>query len=73
MEGVMMRGQGHMALAIREPSGNILVHEEPLTSFFYTHKIARWPFIRGITMLWDARIAVLPGAFTLCKTRPKAV
>ena len=26
-----------------------------------------------ITMLWDARIAVLPGAFTLCKTRPKAV
>lgn len=56
MEGVMMRGQGHMALAIREPSGDILIYEEPLTSFFYTHKIARWPFIRGITMLWDTLV-----------------
>ena len=56
MEGVMMRGQSHMALVVREPSGGIFIQEEPLTSFFYTHKIARWPFVRGITMLWDALV-----------------
>ncbi|MBU0490995.1 MAG: DUF1385 domain-containing protein [Chloroflexi bacterium] len=56
MEGIMMRGQSHMALAVREPSGGIFIYEEPLTSFFYTHKIARWPFVRGITMLWDALV-----------------
>ncbi len=56
MEGVMMRGSRHMALAVRQPNGGILIYEEPLTSFFYTHKIARWPFIRGVTMLWDALV-----------------
>ncbi len=56
MEGVMMRGQHHMALAVRQPNGGIFIHEEPLTSFFYTHPAARWPFVRGVTMLWDALV-----------------
>jgi len=56
MEGVMMRGSSHMAMAVREPSGGIFLYEEPLTSFFYTNKIARWPFVRGVTVLWDALV-----------------
>ncbi len=53
IEGVMMRGQNEMAVAVREPSGNIVVHEETLSGFVYRSKIAKWPFIRGTLMLWD--------------------
>jgi uncharacterized protein YqhQ len=54
MEGVMMRGRGRMAVAVRAPNGDVVLHEEPLTAAIYTHKWGQWPFIRGIGMLWDA-------------------
>ncbi len=54
MEGVMMRGRGRMAVAVRAPNGEVVLHEEPLTAAIYTHKWGQWPFIRGIGMLWDA-------------------
>jgi uncharacterized protein YqhQ len=53
IEGVMMRGRKHMAVAVRKPSGDIFVHSEPLSAWIYTHPIAKWPFVRGLTMLWD--------------------
>jgi uncharacterized protein YqhQ len=54
LEGVMMRGRKSMAVAVRGPDGKINVHEEPLTAAIYTKKWGQWPFVRGVSMLWDA-------------------
>lgn len=54
MEGVMMRGRKQMAVAVRAPNGEIVVHEEPLTAAIYTKKWGQWPFVRGLRMLWDS-------------------
>jgi uncharacterized protein YqhQ len=54
LEGVMMRGRKQMAVAVRAPNGEIVVHEEPLKAAIYTHKWGQWPFVRGLSMLWDA-------------------
>ncbi|MBF6612836.1 MAG: DUF1385 domain-containing protein [Chloroflexi bacterium] len=54
MEGVMMRGQRHMAVAVRAPDGKIVVHEEPLNNIFYKHPVMKLPFFRGLLGLWDA-------------------
>jgi uncharacterized protein YqhQ len=56
LEGVMMRGSKHAAVAVRNPKGEIVVHEEPLTAAVYTKPWAKWPFVRGISMLWDALV-----------------
>jgi uncharacterized protein YqhQ len=53
LEGVMMRGRTSMAVAVRAPSGNIVVHAEPLPKTIYRGWVAKTPFIRGLTMLWD--------------------
>lgn len=54
LEGVMMRGRTHMAVAVRKPTGEIVVHQEPLTAAIYTKPWGQWPFVRGLGMLWDA-------------------
>lgn len=54
IEGVMMRGRKSMAVAVRNPQGQIELHEEPLTAKIYTSKWGQKPFIRGLAMLWDA-------------------
>lgn len=54
IEGVMMRGRRTMAVAVRNPQGEIVLHEEPLTAKIYTSKWGQWPFIRGVSLLWDA-------------------
>ncbi len=54
IEGVMMRGQRTMTVAVRAPNGEIQVHEEPLTAAIYRKKWGNWPFVRGVRMLWDA-------------------
>jgi len=56
IEGVMMRGQRQMAVAVREPSGNILVHSEQLTGAIYTSRWAKLPFIRGMVAMWDTLV-----------------
>jgi uncharacterized protein YqhQ len=56
LEGVMMRGRKYAAVAVRNPKGEIVVHEEPLTAAVYTKPWAKWPFVRGISMLWDALV-----------------
>ncbi|MER3404782.1 MAG: hypothetical protein C4345_03865, partial [Chloroflexota bacterium] len=53
IEGVMMRGRNGWAVAVRHPSGHIIVREQPLTSIVYRSRWGRWPFIRGIATLWD--------------------
>lgn len=54
IEGVMMRGSQALAVAVRNPEGEIVVHTEPLNEKIYRSRVTRWPFIRGLTMLWDA-------------------
>jgi uncharacterized protein YqhQ len=54
LEGVMMRGRKTMAVAVRNQRGAIVVHTEPLTAKIYTSQWGKWPFIRGLALLWDA-------------------
>lgn len=56
MEGVMMRGRKHFAVAVREPEGSIVIHNEPLAGHIYGGFVARTPFLRGLTMLWDTLV-----------------
>jgi len=53
IEGVMMRGRSRMAVAVRAPSGEIVVHTEPLNLALYQGPVSRIPLLRGLTMLWD--------------------
>jgi uncharacterized protein YqhQ len=50
IEGVMMRGQENMAVAVRRPDGEIDVTSQPLASIYKGH-FRNWPFIRGIIVL----------------------
>jgi len=52
----MMRGSKAVAVAVRDPQGQIVIHSEPLNQHVYGGPIARWPFLRGLTMLWDSLV-----------------
>jgi uncharacterized protein YqhQ len=52
IEGVMMRGRTHMAVAVRRPDGQIIVHEEPLPRNM--NRYAAWPLVRGVALLWES-------------------
>ncbi len=49
-----MRGSKAYAVAVRDPNGQIVTHTEPLNSNFYGGWFVRVPFLRGLTLLWDA-------------------
>lgn len=53
IEGVLMRGRKAMAIAMRSPSGDIVVHTEKLTKV-YQSPLTKIPFLRGSILLWDA-------------------
>lgn len=48
-----MRGSQKMCVAVRAPDSEIVIHCEPLNPRIYASFIAKIPFVRGITMLWD--------------------
>jgi len=54
IEGVMMRGSAHFAVACRRANGGIQVKEEPVPVFFTRFRWAKWPFLRGVFALADA-------------------
>jgi uncharacterized protein YqhQ len=69
IEGVMMRGRRHYAVAVRLPgSGEIKVDRGELTAPIYTHRVWKLPFVRGLALLaeqlhlgtrslsWSARV-----------------
>ncbi len=56
IEGVMMRGQRRVAIAVRNPEGQIVVHEESLPEKVYRSRWSKMPFLRGLVLLWDALI-----------------
>ena len=53
IEGVMMRGSQSVAIAMRAPNEEIVIHSEPLSGI-YKSKIIKIPFLRGLVALWDA-------------------
>jgi len=56
IEGVMIRGAEHVAVAVRRPSGDIVVHSERLPKGIYNSPLGKLPFLRGLTMLWDTLV-----------------
>lgn len=54
IEGVMMRGRHKVAVAVRNPKGRVVVYEQALNPTIYRGPISQLPFVRGLTMLWDA-------------------
>ena len=52
LEGVMIRGPEHMAVAVRNPKGQIVRHSEKLATL-YTGRARRIAFVRGVVVLWE--------------------
>ncbi len=53
LEGVMMRGGKAVAIAMRAPDQQIVIHTEKLGGI-YRSRIVKIPFLRGLVVLWDA-------------------
>jgi uncharacterized protein YqhQ len=56
MDGVMMRGRYSAAVAVRRPDDKISLYEEILDSKVYRSKLFRFPFLRGILLLWEMMV-----------------
>ena len=54
IEGVMIRGRRTVALACRKPNGEIYRYREPLRSPLVRSRLARFPFVRGVVVLWES-------------------
>lgn len=54
LEGVMMRSPHAWGIACRKPSGEVLVHSEPLERLSEKHKWMGWPVMRGVITLGHA-------------------
>ncbi|MBA4420874.1 MAG: DUF1385 domain-containing protein [Anaerolinea sp.] len=55
IEGVLMRGTRHIAMAMRTPDGSIKLYQEVLGGI-YKKSWMKLPFLRGLIGLWDALI-----------------
>lgn len=56
IEGVMMRGFGKVATAVREPDGNINVQVKPVNSISDKYPILKLPFLRGSVTLIESLV-----------------
>lgn len=54
IEGVMMRGKHHIAIAVRKSSGEIVVHDEPVGAYTQRNSWLKLPFIRGVVSLCES-------------------
>ena len=54
IEGVMIRGRRTVALACRKPNGEIYRYREALRSPLVRSRVARFPFVRGVVVLWES-------------------
>jgi uncharacterized protein YqhQ len=54
IEGVMMRGKEHLAIAVRKADGAIALKEEPVSSITKKLSLLKWPFIRGVVALCES-------------------
>lgn len=56
IEGVMMRGPSSLAVAVRQPAGNIVVEREELKPVNQRHPAWRWPVVRGVLSLVESLV-----------------
>jgi uncharacterized protein YqhQ len=56
IEGVMMRGASMMAVAVRDPSGRVIVKTEPIQRSKLRARLAKVPLVRGVFVLWDSLV-----------------
>ena len=56
IEGVMMRGPGYTATAVREPAGTIVVQKEATKSIADIYPILKKPFLRGCVALYESLV-----------------
>ncbi|MEA2537424.1 MAG: hypothetical protein QOF11_1658 [Chloroflexota bacterium] len=56
IEGVLMRGRDAIAVAFRSPDGKIVWATERLDSGFHGSRWARFPFVRGLVVLYETLI-----------------
>lgn len=56
IEGVMMRGPGIIATAVREPSGEIIVKKETFTPVSDKYPILKKPMLRGVVALVESLV-----------------
>ena len=56
IEGVMMRGFGKTATAVREPNGHIAVEVKPVHSIADRYPILKKPFLRGSVTLYESLV-----------------
>ncbi len=56
IKGVMMRGPGYTATAVREPAGTIVVQKEATKSIADTYPILKKPFLRGCVALYESLV-----------------
>ena len=54
IEGVMMRGPGKIAVAVRQPNGQIVVELKPAGSIADKSPILRKPMLRGVVSLFES-------------------
>ena len=56
LEGVMMRSPHSLAIAVRRPSGEIVLREDPWRSLWEKLRFLRWPFFRGTVVLIESLV-----------------
>lgn len=56
IEGVMMRGNGKVATAVREPGGRITVDVHPVNSISERFPVLKLPFLRGVVALGESLV-----------------
>ena len=56
IEGVMMRGKTHVAVAVRQPDGEINVDVRPVNSISDRYPILKKPFLRGVVSLVESLV-----------------
>lgn len=56
IEGVMMRGKTHVAVAVRQPNGEISVDVRPVNSISDRYPILKKPFLRGVVSLVESLV-----------------
>ena len=54
IEGVMMRGPGKVAVAVRQPNGEIAVDVNPVNSIRDKYPILKKPLLRGVIALFES-------------------
>jgi uncharacterized protein YqhQ len=56
IEGVMMKAPSRLCVAVRRPSGEILVKNDPLRSLATRWPVLGWPFVRGPVILGETLV-----------------